>query len=50
VQVATSVPIFVLALPAGALADIVDRRRLLIAVQTVSFVVAVFGILVMAGQ
>src|SRR5712672_878945 len=33
VQVATSVPIFVLALPAGALADIVDRRRLLIVVQ-----------------
>src|SRR5258708_17387289 len=34
VQVATSVPIFVLALPAGALAAIVDRPRLLIGVHT----------------
>jgi predicted MFS family arabinose efflux permease len=51
VQVATSVPIFVLALPAGALADIVDRRRLLIAVQTVSvLIVAAFGFLVWAGR
>ncbi len=32
-QTATSLPIFLLALPAGALADIVDRRRLLIAAQ-----------------
>jgi MFS family permease len=32
VQVATSVPMFLFALPAGALADIVDRRRLLIAI------------------
>ena len=31
VRVATSVPMFLFALPAGALADIVDRRRLLIA-------------------
>ncbi len=29
VQTATSLPAFLLALPAGALADIVDRRRLL---------------------
>jgi MFS family permease len=51
VQVATSVPIFALALPAGALADIVDRRRLLIAVQTVSvLIVAAFGFLVLAGR
>lgn len=34
VQVATSLPIFLLALPAGALADIVDRRRMLLCVQT----------------
>lgn len=34
VQTATTLPIFLFALPAGALADIVDRRRLLIAVQT----------------
>ena len=33
VQIATSVPMFLFALPAGALADIVDRRRLLIAMQ-----------------
>ena len=33
VQTATSLPIFLLALPAGALADIVDRRRLLVAAQ-----------------
>ncbi|QJY51079.1 MFS transporter [Pseudonocardia broussonetiae] len=33
VQVATTLPMLLLALPAGALADIVDRRRLLIAVQ-----------------
>src|SRR6478736_926270 len=33
VQVATALPMFLFALPAGALADIVDRRRLLIAIQ-----------------
>src|SRR5579885_1168901 len=33
-QTATSLPIFMAALPAGALADLVDRRRLLIAAQT----------------
>lgn len=32
VQAATTLPIFLFALPAGALADIVDRRRLLIVV------------------
>jgi MFS family permease len=32
-QTATSFPFFVLALPAGALADIVDRRRVLLATQ-----------------
>jgi MFS family permease len=30
VQVATSLPLFLFAMPAGALADIVDRRRFLI--------------------
>jgi MFS family permease len=34
VQTATALPIFLLGLPAGALADIVDRRRLLIVTQT----------------
>jgi MFS family permease len=33
VEAADSIPVMLLALPAGALADIVDRRRLLIAVQ-----------------
>lgn len=33
VQASTSLPIFLLALPAGALADIVDRRRLMVAIQ-----------------
>jgi len=33
VQAATSAPLFLLALPAGALADIVDRRRYLIVAQ-----------------
>src|SRR5713101_7807577 len=30
VQTATSLPVFMLALPAGALADVIDRRRLLL--------------------
>ena len=51
VQVATSVPMFLFALPAGALADIVDRRRLLIAMQVAATVlVAAFGFLVHAGR
>jgi MFS family permease len=33
VQAATALPVFLLALPGGALADILDRRRYLIAVQ-----------------
>ncbi len=39
VQTASSLPFVVAALPAGALADIVDRRRLLIITQVASFVV-----------
>ena len=34
VQAATSLPMFLLALPAGALADVLDRRRLLLVSQT----------------
>ena len=34
VQAATIMPIFLLALPAGALADIVDRRRFILGTQT----------------
>jgi predicted MFS family arabinose efflux permease len=40
VQVATSAPMFLFALPAGALADILDKRRLLIAVVLVSTCIA----------
>lgn len=38
VQAATTLPMFLLALPAGALADIVDRRKLLIGAQLFSLV------------
>ncbi|MCE9686062.1 MFS transporter [Shewanella sp. AS16] len=48
VQTATSLPIFLLALPAGALADIVDRRRHLILVQL--FMVIVTGSLALVTQ
>ena len=41
VQAATIVPTFLLALPAGALADIVDRRRYLIATQIWTMIAAV---------
>jgi MFS family permease len=40
VQAATSFPLFLFALPAGALADVVDRRRLLLGAQTLMAVVA----------
>ena len=40
VQVATTLPMFLFALPAGALADIVDRRRLLIGVEVATTVLA----------
>lgn len=47
VQVATSLPMFLFALPAGALADIVDRRWLLVWLQVcVAVLFAVFGLLV----
>lgn len=39
-QTATSLPFFLLALPAGALADIIDRRRLLIGTQVWMLVAA----------
>src|SRR5713226_3343759 len=51
VQVATTLPMFAFALPAGALADTVDRRRLLIVVQTtVTALVAGFALLVWLGR
>jgi MFS family permease len=51
VQAATSAPVFLLALPAGALADIIDRRRYLIATQIWMMVTAaILGVLTLAGM
>ncbi len=51
VQVATSLPMFLFALPAGALADIVDRRRFLIGVEIlITAISAVFAYLVWIGD
>src|SRR5262249_45925124 len=51
VEAADSLAIMLLALPAGALADIVDRRRLLIAIQAYLMVVAAaLGILTLLGE
>jgi MFS family permease len=41
VQAATTLPVFLFALPAGALADIVDRRRLLLIVKILLTIVAI---------
>jgi predicted MFS family arabinose efflux permease len=41
VQTAISLPFFIVAIPAGALADVVDRRRLLLAAQAWMFLAAV---------
>lgn len=50
VQAATTAPVFLLAIPAGALADIVDRRRHLIVAQTWMMLSAsVLGVLTLAG-
>jgi MFS family permease len=47
VQVANMLPMFLLVYPAGVLADVIDRRRLLIAVQVASTAVAaIFAIFV----
>ncbi len=40
VQTATTLPMFLLALPAGALADIVDRRKMLLTAQLLGLVAA----------
>src|ERR1700741_3590882 len=51
VEAADSLPVMLLALPAGAIADIVDRRRLLIAVQVYFFaVIGALAILTAFGQ
>ena len=50
VQTATTLPVFLLGLPAGALSDIVDRRRYLIAVQVwMGLVAAVLATLTFSG-
>src|SRR5689334_13618755 len=50
VQAATSLPVFLFALPAGALADVVDRRRLLLFTQAWMMVAAAtLGALTVAG-
>jgi len=50
VEAADSIPVMLLALPAGALADIVDRRRLLILVQAyLMTVTAILGVMTLMG-
>jgi MFS family permease/quinol monooxygenase YgiN len=51
VQTANMSPVFFLALPAGVFADVFDRRRLLIGVQTAAMLAAgVLAVLTAAGQ
>jgi hypothetical protein len=50
VQVATTLPMFLFALPAGALADILDRRKFLIFIEVATTAIsAIFAVLVGAG-
>src|ERR1700720_4571117 len=50
VQVATTLPIFLFALPAGAIADIVDKRRFLIIAETgTTIAAAIFAAVVWLG-
>ena len=50
VQTATSLPVFLVGLPAGALADIVDRRRLLLVTQSwMLAAAALLGVLTLTG-
>ena len=47
VQVATSLPMFLFALPAGALADIIDRRRFLVVVEIlITLISTIFAFLI----
>jgi MFS family permease len=51
VQTATTLPVFLLALPAGALADVADRRRIIIFTQAWMLLsAALLGILAMLGH
>ena len=50
VQAATSLPMFLLALPGGALADVLDRRKILLLTQSWMLVAATgLGLLTLAG-
>jgi MFS family permease len=50
VQTATTLPVFLLALPGGALADIVDRRRLLVGTKiAMTLLAAGMGAVVLSG-
>jgi len=50
-QTATSLPIFLLGLPAGALADLVDRRKLLLITETYLLLVALLlGLVTLTGH
>ncbi len=51
VQAASSLPVFLVILPAGALADLVDRRRLLLVTQTwMVLAAAALGLLTLLGM
>ena len=50
IQVASNAPFFLLALPAGALGDILDKRRLLLVTQVAMMILsALLGILTLLG-
>src|SRR5690606_1060604 len=50
VQAATTLPMFLLALPAGAMADIVDRRKMLLTAQALGLIAAaVLAVLTFQG-
>ncbi|GAA4417894.1 MFS transporter [Nibrella viscosa] len=50
-QTATSLPVFMLSIPAGALADLLDRRKLLLTTQLFMAVVAcLLGVLTLTGS
>jgi MFS family permease len=50
VQTATNLPVFLLGIPAGAIGDIIDRRKLLLVSQTWMLVAAaVLGVLTLTG-
>src|SRR5438094_5772015 len=50
VQVASSLPVFLVALPAGAVADLVDRRQLLLVTQSwMAIAAAALGVVTILG-